>query len=163
MNMRIGFSTDIHRLKFGSKLILGGVVVSDRLQAIAHSDGDCLYHAVAESIYGALGLGDLGSNFPPSDPQTEGLDSSVIVKDAVSKMNQAGYRVFNIDCSIALEYPRLAPFIEEMRINIASLLHIEMDRVSVKAGTNEGLGEIGRGEACQCWAVVLLEKISDNT
>ena len=158
MEYRIGFSKDIHRLVSNRKLILAGVVVPFDKGEQAHSDGDVVYHAVAESILGALALGDLGKHFPDNLDSTLDMDSSIIVKHVVSLMKQKGYRVNNIDIFVSLEKPKLKDYIELMRSNIASLLDVEIDCVSLKAGTNEGCGEVGRGEAVEATSNVLLRK-----
>ena len=158
MDFRVGFSKDIHRLVKNGKLIIAGVVVPFEKGELAHSDGDVVYHAVAESIYGALALGDLGSKFPNNSDETINMDSSLIVKDAVKNMNSKGYVVNNIDVFISLEKPKLKNYIEEMRKNIANLLNVELEQVSLKAGTNEGCGEVGRGEAIEATSIVLLKK-----
>ena len=158
MDFRVGFSKDIHRLVENRKLILAGVVVPFNKGELAHSDGDVVYHAVAESIYGALALGDLGKKFPDDSNETLNMDSSLIVKSAVFNMVFNGYEVNNIDVFISLEKPKLKDYIEQMRKNLATLLKVQLSQVSVKAGTNEGCGEVGRGEAIEATAVVLLKK-----
>ena len=156
--MRIGFASDIHRLVEGRKLILSGVVVPFELGEKAHSDGDVVYHAVAEAILGALALGDLGKHFPDSDPKYKYIDSSILVKEVVSLMKEKGYSVNNIDVSITLEKPKLKDYIELMRFNLANLLETAIDNVSIKAGTNEGCGPLGRSEAVKAEAIVLLKE-----
>ena len=158
MDFRVGFSKDIHRLVENRKLIIAGVVVPFDKGELAHSDGDVVYHAVAESIYGALALGDLGKRFPDNIEETLNMDSSLIIKDAVSCMLDKGYEVNNIDVFISLEKPKLKDYIEQMRNNLATLLNVKVDQVSLKAGTNEGCGEVGRGEAIEASAIVLLKK-----
>ena len=158
MDFRVGFSKDIHRLVENRKLIIAGVVVPFNKGELAHSDGDVVYHAVAESIYGALALGDLGKKFPDDSNETLNMDSSLIVKSAVFNMVFNGYEINNIDIFISLEKPKLKDYIEQMRKNLATLLKVQLSQVSVKAGTNEGCGEIGRGEAIEATAVVLLKK-----
>ena len=156
--MRIGFASDIHRLVEGRKLILSGVVVPFELGENAHSDGDVVYHAVAESILGALALGDLGKHFPDSDPKYKDIDSSIIVKEVVKLMKEKGYQINNIDVSITLEKPKLKDYIELMRFNLANLLETAIENVSIKAGTNEGCGPLGRSEAVKAEAIVLLKE-----
>ena len=158
MDFRIGFSKDIHRLVENRKLIIAGVVIPYSRGELAHSDGDVVYHAVAESIYGALALGDLGSKFPDDSSDTLNMDSSLIVKCAVFDMALNGYEVNNIDVFISLEKPKLKNYIEQMRNNLATLLKVRPSQVSIKAGTNEGCGEVGRGEAIEATAAVLLKK-----
>ena len=154
---RVGFSKDIHRLVEGRKLILAGVVVPFDKGEKAHSDGDVVYHAVAESILGALAMGDLGRHFPDTDNFTLDLDSSVIMSQVVQIMEDKGYMVENVDVFISLEKPKLKDYIQKMRENIAFLLHTDIDNVSVKVGTNEGCGEVGAGEAVEATSIVLLK------
>ena len=156
--MRIGFASDIHRLQHGNKLMLGGVNVPHWQGEVAHSDGDVVYHALAESILGALALGDLGTHFPDSDPQYRGIDSSVLVRRVVKMMDEKGYAVNNVDISITLEQPKLKSFIPQMRENIAGLLNVEVDCVSVKAGTNEKMDAVGMQMAVKAESIVLLKE-----
>lgn len=158
MEYLIGFSKDIHRLVEKRKLIIAGVVVLFDKGELAHSDGDVVYHAVAESIYGALALGDLGKKFPDDSNETLNMDSSLIVKSAVFNMIFNGYEVNNVDVFVSLERPKLKDYIEQMRKNLAELLKVSIDRVSIKAGTNEGCGEVGRGEAIEATSIILLKK-----
>lgn len=155
--MRVGFSSDIHRLVAGRKLMLSGVNVPNDLGELAHSDGDVVYHAASEAILGALALGDLGKFFPGT-PEYKDIDSAIIVRRVVGMMLDEGYEVNNIDISITLEKPKLAPFIMEMRQNLALLLNTSLDNVSIKAGTNEGIDEIGKGLAVKADAIVMLKK-----
>ena len=154
--MRIGFASDIHQLVENRKLILAGVVIPFEKGEKAHSDGDVVYHALGESILGALALGDLGTHFPDSDPKYKDIDSSLLIKEIKKMMDERNYKVNNIDISITLEAPKLKPYILDMRKNIAALLDINLDRVSVKAGTNEKLDEIGKGNAVKAESIVLL-------
>ncbi len=156
--MRIGFASDIHRLVEGRKLILAGVHVPAPFGELAHSDGDVVYHAVAESILGALALGDLGTHFPDSDMKYKDMDSSIILSEVVKMMKENNFKVGNIDISITLETPKLKSYIISMRNNIANLLETNYANVSVKAGTNEKLDALGRGEAVKAEAIVLLEE-----
>ena len=156
--MRIGFASDIHRLVEGRKLILGGVVVPYHLGELAHSDGDVVYHALAESILGALALGDLGTHFPDNDPQYKNIDSAIIVQRVVAMMLEKDYEVNNVDISITLEEPKLKSFIPHMRENIARLLKVKVDAVSVKAGTNEKLDAVGNLQAVKAESIILLKE-----
>ena len=157
-NMRIGFSSDIHRLEEGNKLILGGVNIPFEKGEVAHSDGDVVYHALAESILGALALGDLGTHFPDNDPEYKGIDSAILVRRVVIMMEEKGYEVNNVDISITLEQPKLKSFIIKMRENIAELLKVDVNAVSVKAGTNEKLDAIGMGLAVKAESIILLKE-----
>lgn len=154
--IRIGHSTDIHRLEIGNQLIIGGVVVPHYKGNVAHSDGDCLLHSIGESLLGALALGDLGALFPDNSDQYKGISSSLLVKEIMSLVKERGYRVNNIDSTIFLQTPKLRGFIDEMRKNIAELLEIEIEFVSVKATTGEKVGIVGKEEAIVTESVVLL-------
>ena len=157
---RIGFSVDIHQLSEGNGIYVGGIYIPCNKKSVAHSDGDCLLHAIAESILGALALGDLGKFFPPSDESIKAIASSKIAEFAVSKMFEQNYKINNIDCSIVLESPKLAKYMDEIKTNIAKLLFTDITNVSIKAGTNEKIGELGQGKAIQCFSMVML--VSDN-
>ena len=154
--MRIGFASDIHQLVENRKFILAGVVIPFEKGEKAHSDGDVVYHALGESILGALALGDLGTFFPDNDERYKDMDSSIIVKNIVNMMFEKGYRVNNVDISITLEKPKLKDHIFDMRNNIAQLLQVDLNQVSVKAGTNEKLDEIGKGNAVKAESIILL-------
>ena len=155
--MRIGFASDIHQLFNGRKLVLSGVIVPSSGGELAHSDGDVVYHAASEAILGALALGDLGKFFPGT-PEFKDIDSQIIVQRVVKMMEDLNYEVNNIDVSITLEKPKLASYIEEMRHNLAKLLKTDIKNVSIKAGTNEGIDEIGKGLAVKADAIVLLKE-----
>ena len=158
MDYRIGFSKDIHRLVKGRKLIICGVVIPLEKGELAHSDGDVAYHAIAESILGALALGDLGKHFPDNSNDTKDMDSAIIVSQVYEMMKKEGYKINNLDVSISLEKPKLKNYIEEMRKNVANLLKVDISQVSIKAGTNEGCGEVGKNEAIEATSIVLLKK-----
>ena len=162
MEYRVGFSKDIHRLVENRKLIIAGVVVPFNKGELAHSDGDVLYHAVAESILGALALGDLGKHFPDTSTETKDMNSELIVSKVVKMMNELEYEVANIDVFVSLEKPKLKDYIEQMRENLARVLNTNIGNVSIKAGTNEGCGEVGKGEAIEATSMVLLKKIIAN-
>ncbi|MBR4163001.1 MAG: 2-C-methyl-D-erythritol 2,4-cyclodiphosphate synthase [Solobacterium sp.] len=156
--MRIGHSTDIHRLVENRKLILGGVEIESDLGLLGHSDADALTHAIAESVLGALALGDLGHWFPDTDPKWEGVDSQIILKEVARMMDERGYRIGNVDALVMIEKPKMAPHIQKMRETIAASLSCEIGRVSIKATRGEGLGFVGRREGVMATAVVLLEE-----
>lgn len=155
--MRVGFASDIHRLVEGRRLMLSGVHVPYERGELAHSDGDVVYHAASEAILGALALGDLGKHFPGT-PEFKDIDSKIIVERTVKMMAEKGYEINNIDISITLEKPKLSQYIVEMRQNLALLLNTSIDNVSIKAGTNEGIDEIGKGLAVKADAIVMLRK-----
>ena len=154
--MRIGFASDIHELVENRKLILAGVVIPFEKGEKAHSDGDVVYHALGEAILGALALGDLGSHFPDNDDKYKNMDSSIIIKEIKKMMDERNYKIGNVDISITLEKPKLKDFISQMRNNVSNLLETSIDNVSIKAGTNEKMDALGRGEAVKAEAIVLL-------
>lgn len=154
---RIGFGSDIHRLVSGKPLILGGVEIPADRGAVGHSDADALLHAITDAILGALALGDIGSHFSDKEQQWKDADSFVFLKHSIELMKAKGFRVVNIDSIISLEKPKLRPFIDKMRENLARVLEIELDCVSVKAKTGEGLDAIGEEQAIKAEAVILLE------
>ena len=154
--MRIGFASDIHELVENRKLILAGVVVPFEKGEKAHSDGDVVYHALGEAILGALALGDLGSHFPDNDDKYKNMDSSIIIKEIKKMMDERNYIIGNVDISITLEKPKLKDYISQMRNNVSKLLETSIDNVSIKAGTNEKMDALGRGEAVKAEAIVLL-------
>lgn len=155
---RIGQSSDIHPFAAGRKLILGGVEIDHTKGLQGHSDADALTHAVAESILGALALGDLGSHFPDSDPRYKDACSLDLLAAVYAKMRAAGYRIGNVDALVMIERPKLAPYILQMRSNLAHCLHCALDQISVKATRGERLGFVGREEGVLAQSVVLLCK-----
>ena len=154
--MRIGHGYDAHRLVPGRKLILGGVEVPYDLGLDGHSDADVLLHALSDALLGAAALGDIGKIFPDNDPQTEGIDSRVILRKCAALVQAAGYVVENCDVTMIAQRPKLAPYIGAMRENIAADLGLAIGCVSVKATTEERMGFTGSGEGMRCHAVVLL-------
>lgn len=154
-DFRIGHGYDIHRLQAGGRLILCGVVVSEEISAIAHSDGDVVYHAIVDAILGAVGAGDIGDVFPNSDRKWKNANSRVFVEHAIKSAHQAGWRVGNVDVTLLLEKPKIKPFKPQM-IDALRGLFGEGIVVNIKAGTNEGCDAVGRGEAVAAHAVVLL-------
>ncbi len=156
--IRIGFAKDIHKLVPDRDLILGGVKIPYHLGLLGHSDADVVLHAVSEAILGALSLGDLGTHFPDNDIKYKNIDSSIILKEVLSMMKKEGYVVSNVDISVALEKPKLKDYILSIKNNISLLMNLKNSQVSFKAMTNEGLGAVGKNEACEAYAVVLLVK-----
>ena len=152
-SIRIGHGYDIHRLKTGGQLLLGGVVVADGISPIAHSDGDVVIHAIVDAILGALALGDIGEHFPDSDPAYKNASSLLFLEKAMQLASEKHLTVVNCDVTIQAEKPRLKPFKPQMTAFLTQILKAP---VNIKAGTNEGCGEIGRGEAVAAHAVVLL-------
>ena len=154
--MRIGHGYDVHRLVEGRALILGGVEIPYALGLDGHSDADVLTHAVMDALLGAAALGDIGKHFPDTDPQYKGISSLKLLAHVGNLLTQEGYSVGNIDATVAAQHPKLAPYITQMRQNIADTLGIGLDQVSVKATTTEHLGFEGREEGISAQAVALL-------
>ncbi len=151
--MRVGIGIDIHRLVAGPRLVLGGVEVPFDKGPAAHSDGDVAIHALIDALLGAAGLGDIGTHFPDTDPRHLGASSIDLLTQSVSLLSQAGFRPHNADISISLERPKLAPYMGSMVERIAAALGVPANQVNVKAGTNEGMDAVGRGEAVAATAV----------
>jgi 2-C-methyl-D-erythritol 2,4-cyclodiphosphate synthase len=156
--VRIGQGFDVHALREGRRLILGGVEIAHSHGLVAHSDGDVLLHALCDALLGAAGLGDIGRHFPDSDAAYQGIDSRKLLRAVMDKIGQQGLAVGNADLTIVAEAPKLAPHVELMCGNIAADLAVERGRVNVKATTTEQLGFTGRGEGIAAFAVVLLEE-----
>jgi 2-C-methyl-D-erythritol 2,4-cyclodiphosphate synthase len=156
MTPRIGHGYDLHRLQPGGQLVLGTVVVSTDISPVAHSDGDVVLHALVDALLGAIAEGDIGELFPNTDPQWKNAQSKVFVEAAMKRVQAKGYKVGNADITILAERPKLKKFKESIRSAVATLLNVSSDQVNIKAGTNEGVEAIGRGEAIAAHAVVLL-------
>ncbi|MDD5912638.1 MAG: 2-C-methyl-D-erythritol 2,4-cyclodiphosphate synthase [Bacteroidales bacterium] len=158
MEFRIGNGYDVHALAPGLDLWLGGVKVESPIGCIAHSDGDVAIHALCDAILGALALGDIGKHFPDTSDEFKGIDSKILLERVMALIRQEGWEVGNVDITIALQRPKLAPHIRSMRDTLASVMGIGADRVSVKATTTEKLGFVGRSEGCEVYAVALLTR-----
>ena len=156
--MRIGHGYDVHRLVPERKLILGGVEIPYSLGLLGHSDADVLLHAVIDALLGAAALGDIGKLFPDSDPKYKDISSVLLLERAMEKIRQKGFRVGNVDVTVIAQRPKLLSYIPQMRENLARALDLPLDRVNVKATTEEGLGFTGSGEGIACHAVSLLEE-----
>ena len=154
--MRIGHGYDVHRLVEGRKLILGGVEIAYEKGLLGHSDADVLAHAVTDALLGAAAIGDIGKLFPDTDPAYKGADSLKLLAEAVRQVRAKGYDVVNIDTTVLAQAPKLRPYIDTMRQNLADACGIDTDRLNVKATTEEGLGFTGNGEGIAVHAVCLL-------
>jgi len=155
---RIGQGYDIHRLTEGRELILGGERIDFELGLDGHSDADAVVHAVIDALLGAAAMGDIGRHFPDSDPAYKNADSMELLRQTRAKVETEGYAVANIDVTIIIEKPRMTPYIQKMRKNIADGVGIPFERVSVKATTNETIGSLGRGEGVAALAIAALRK-----
>jgi 2-C-methyl-D-erythritol 2,4-cyclodiphosphate synthase len=154
---KIGFGYDIHRLVPGRKLVLGGVRIPSKKGLLGHSDADVVLHAVADALLGATGMGDIGEHFPNTDKKYKNILSLLLLKKVAAMLENAAYRVANIDVMLLMESPKIGPFKIRMRQAIARALDISVAQVSIKATTHEGVGAVGRGEAAAAYAVVLIQ------
>ena len=155
---RIGQGYDVHAIAEGLPMWLGGVKVESPAGFVAHSDGDVAIHALCDALLGALALGDIGHLFPDTDPKWKDADSKMLLDKVMREVWRLGWKVWNADITIALQAPKIAPLVPQMREILAKIMEVPADRVSVKATTTERLGFVGRGEGCEVWAVVLLKR-----
>lgn len=159
--MRVGMGYDVHKLVEDRPLILGGVNIPYEKGLLGHSDADCLTHAIMDSLLGAAALGDIGKHFPDTDPRYEGADSLKLLSVVKEMLDERAYIIGNIDATIIAQKPKMAGYIQEMREKIADTLEIEIDRINIKATTEEGLGFTGEGLGISCQSIALLETV-DN-
>ena len=157
-NFRIGHGYDVHALGEGLRLVIGGVEIPHEKGCIAHSDGDVLIHALCDALLGALALGDIGKHFPDTSAEFKGIDSRILLSKVVALVREAGYEVGNVDCTVAMQRPKLRPHIDLMRERLAESMGVAVEQVSVKATTTERLGFEGREEGVSATAVTLLIK-----
>lgn len=156
--MRIGFGYDVHKLVDGRDLILGGKRIDFEKGLLGHSDADVLVHAIMDGVLGALAMGDIGKLFPDTDMQYKDIDSMILLERVFKVMDKEGYKIGNIDSTIACEMPKISPHTMDMRENIAKVLNTDIKNISIKASTTEKMGFEGRGEGITCYAAVLLEE-----
>lgn len=156
--LRIGHGFDVHQFAEGRRCILGGVDVPSERGLLGHSDADVLAHALADAVLGAARLGDIGNLFPDTDPAYEGADSMVLLSHVAELVRQHGFTIVDADCTVAAQSPKLSPYREQMRANLATAIGVDVERVGVKATTTERLGFVGREEGIAAWAVALLER-----
>ena len=159
INFRVGQGYDVHKLVEGRKLILGGVEIPHPTGLLGHSDADALLHAITDALLGAVALGDIGRHFPDTDPRYKGADSRVLLRGAVALLAEKGWRPVNVDATLIAQQPKLAPHAAAMVVNVAADLGIPVDCVNIKGKTNERLGYLGREEAIEAQAVVLVERV----
>lgn len=158
MEWRIGQGYDVHAIAEGLTMHLGGVVVSDQVGFVAHSDGDVAIHALCDALLGALALGDIGKHFPDNSDRWKGIDSRILLRQVAGMLAERGWKPGNVDITIALQAPKIGSFVPAMREVLAADMGIDPDKVSVKATTTERLGFVGRGEGCEVWAIALVVK-----
>jgi 2-C-methyl-D-erythritol 2,4-cyclodiphosphate synthase len=162
MSYRIGSGVDFHVLVEGRDLWIGGVKIPHHKGALGHSDADVLLHAICDAMLGALGLGDIGMHFPDTSTEFKNIDSKILLKRSFDLITERGYRVVNVDSTLCLQAPKIAPFVQDMRNSISGILQLLPEDVSIKATTTEKLGFVGREEGLQAFATVLLEKKADR-
>lgn len=158
MDIRIGHGYDVHRLAEGLRLVLGGVEIPHTKGCIAHSDGDVAIHAICDALLGALALGDIGKLFPDTSAEFKGIDSTILLRRVCDHVAEQGYSISNIDCTIALQKPKLRPYIDTMRQRLAEVIGIEIERISIKATTTEHLGFEGEELGISAHAVTIVTK-----
>jgi 2-C-methyl-D-erythritol 2,4-cyclodiphosphate synthase len=159
MNIRVGFGFDVHRLDEGEDFWLGGILVPHSKGAIGHSDADVLIHSICDAILGAANLRDIGFHFPDTDQKYKGIDSKILLKDVMNVLRKEGFEMGNIDATIALQSPKVNPYITEMKNVLAEVMSISPSQVSLKATTTEKLSFVGREEGVSAYTVVLIQKI----
>ncbi len=155
-DIRVGHGFDVHEIAPGLPMWLGGISIDSPDGFVAHSDGDVAIHALCDALLGALALGDIGHHFPDTSDEWAGIDSKILLEKVVEMVRAQGYLISNVDITIALQRPKIAPYIPQMRECLASIMGISSARVSVKATTTENLGFVGRGEGCEVWASALV-------
>lgn len=158
MNIRTGFGVDIHQLEKGYPLFIGGVKLESNFGAVGHSDADVLLHAICDALLGAANLRDIGFHFSDIDPEFKGIDSKILLKRTFDLLKDKGYKVSNLDSTVLLENPKVNPHIPKMQINIAKILEVDVDAISIKATRGEKMGFIGNGEGIQAYCSVLIYK-----
>ena len=158
MKVRVGFGFDVHQLKEGKDLWLGGIKLSHTKGAVGHSDADVLIHAICDALLGAAGMRDIGFHFPDTASEFKGIDSKILLDRVNQLLKKEGYSIGNIDCTLVLEQPKIIPHIEEMRKTLASILNVEVNDIGIKATTNEKMGYVGREEGVCAYAVALIQK-----
>ena len=158
MDYRIGQGYDVHQLREGLPMWLGGVRIESNIGFVAHSDGDVAIHALCDALLGALALGDIGHLFPDTSDEWKGISSYILLEKVMARITGLGWKVVNADITIALQRPKIASYVGAMREHLAAVMGVDSSRVSVKATTTERLGFVGRGEGCEVWAVVMLCK-----
>ncbi len=156
--IKVGFGFDVHKLKEGNELWIGGVKIDSDKGSVGHSDGDVLIHAICDAILGAANLRDIGFHFPDTDPKYKGIDSKVLLREVCDKLDQTGYVINNIDSTVSLEKPKIAGYIPDMLIALSETTNLDKNNISIKATTTEKLGFTGRQEGIAAYAVVLIRK-----
>ncbi len=158
MKIRVGFGFDVHQLKAGKDLWLGGIKIESTKGAVGHSDADVLIHAICDALLGAAGMRDIGFHFPDTSADYKGIDSKVLLKQVMELLSKENYSIGNIDCTLVLEQPKINPHIETMKETLSKILNVSKNEIGIKATTNEKMGFVGREEGVCAYAVALIEK-----
>ena len=158
MKIKVGFGYDVHQLKDGADFWLGGIKINHTKGSVGHSDADVLIHAICDALLGAANMRDIGFHFPPTDGQYKGIDSKVLLRKVMSIIDTRGFSVGNIDATVALQEPKLSPYMDQIRKILSETMEVEEEDISIKATTTEKLGFEGREEGVSAYAVVLLQK-----
>ncbi len=158
MKIRVGFGFDVHQLKEGKELWLGGIKLAHSKGAVGHSDADVLIHAICDALLGAAGMRDIGFHFPDTSSEFKGIDSKILLDRVNQLLKKEGYSINNVDCTLVLEQPKINPHIEEMKKTLSSILGVEVNDIGIKATTNEKMGYVGREEGVCAYAVALIQK-----
>ena len=159
MNLRIGFGYDVHQLVEGRDFWLGGIKIPHKKGALGHSDADVLVHVICDALLGAANLGDIGKHFPDNSKEFKDIDSKLLLGKVVQMLKENNYEIVNIDSTVCLQLPKLAPFINQMKDELAKCINIESDRISIKATTTEKLGFVGNEKGVSAYATVLINKV----
>lgn len=159
--MRVGFGYDVHRLMFNRKLVLGGVIIPWQKGLDGHSDADVIIHSLIDALLGAMGEGDIGKHFPDNDEKYKDISSTKLLIETFKILKEKRAVINNIDVSVIIEEPRLSPFINEMRLNLSKILNLPLNRINIKATTNEGMGFVGRNEGIAAYCVVAITDFTD--
>ncbi len=162
LNFRTGFGFDVHAFAENRKLIIGGIEIPNDKGLEGHSDADVLIHAICDAMLGALSLGDIGIHFPDTEVKWKNADSAVLLKNVNELIQAKGYELGNLDCVLAMEKPKISPYVDRMKNRIAEILSVDSDQISIKATTTEKLGFVGRAEGVACFATVLLMQKDSN-
>ena len=160
MSFRVGFGFDVHQLREGEEFWLGGILVPHEKGAVGHSDADVLIHTICDAILGAADLRDIGFHFPDNDSKYKGIDSKILLKEVMTILRKEGYELGNVDATIALQVPKINPFIPEMKKVLAEVMSVAVGQISIKATTTEKLSFVGREEGISAYAVALIEKVT---
>ena len=158
MSLRVGFGFDVHRLDEGQPFFLGGIKIPHSKGAVGHSDADVLIHTICDAILGAADLRDIGFHFPDSDGKYKGIDSKILLKDVMALVRKEGYELSNVDATIALQVPKVNPYVPEMKSVLAQIMGVKQDQISIKATTTEKLSFVGREEGVSAYAVALIQR-----